>query len=427
VTLRIKFEGGARRLALALTGIAAVIFLCVVVVGHYIKAVMADPRLNFGRDALMNAAERYPGSARLHAAAASSELLEADRDLTRAEKHARGAIRLSPYKSSYRVLLASIVEARGDRPEAEREMREAVRLAPADTELRWRLANVLLRERRLDESIKEFQVATTRSERLLPATYDLVWRASRGSVKALQSIAGERPAARLRLARFLLDQSQVAAAVEVFSGVDRTARVGAAEAAGFLDKLVAAGRLEEAHAVWINLMAGGTTLKATELIWNGGFESDVVKGFTQFDWMLGASPYARIYVDASVSHSGDRSLRIDFSGRDTTTLEHEVKQLAVLQRDARYRLEVYVRTERLETPEGPRVVVTDASNNWLAASDPIVAGSDEWQRLSVDFRLPKTADGGVLVTVKRRPKYSYDDPTEGTIWLDDFSLTKRDR
>jgi hypothetical protein len=34
--------------------------------------------------------------------------------------------------------------------------------------------------------------------------------------------------------------------------------------------------------------------------------------------------------------------------------------------------------------------------------------------------------GALLLTIKRIPKFSYDDPTRGTLWLDDFSLTELD-
>jgi hypothetical protein len=30
----------------------------------------------------------------------------------------------------------------------------------------------------------------------------------------------------------------------------------------------------------------------------------------------------------------------------------------------------------------------------------------------------------LLVTVRRLPKFSYDEPSRGTIWLDDFTLTE---
>jgi len=31
----------------------------------------------------------------------------------------------------------------------------------------------------------------------------------------------------------------------------------------------------------------------------------------------------------------------------------------------------------------------------------------------------------VLISIKRKPKFSYDEPTRGTVWFDDFSLKEQ--
>ena len=96
----------------------------------------------------------------------------------------------------------------------------------------------------------------------------------------------------------------------------------------------------------------------------------------------------------------------------------------MLQSGNRYRLECFVKTNQLDTPEGPQIVVANQSGEWIAASDPIVPATDDWRPLSLDFTAPADQTGCVLLTVsvKRKPKFSYDEPTRGTIWLDDFSL-----
>jgi hypothetical protein len=91
----------------------------------------------------------------------------------------------------------------------------------------------------------------------------------------------------------------------------------------------------------------------------------------------------------------------------------------------RYRVACYVKSNQLVTPEGPRIVVTDKSGNWIAASDPIAGGTNDWKPVSFEFVVPPNvapAAASVYVSVKRRPKYSYDEPTKGTIWVDDFRI-----
>jgi hypothetical protein len=125
-----------------------------------------------------------------------------------------------------------------------------------------------------------------------------------------------------------------------------------------------------------------------------------------------------------VAHSGGRSLKIEFAGRDTTTLNDEIRQLVVVQPGAHYRIECYIKSDNLVTPEGPRVVVTDRIGTWIVASDALAAGSSDWKRLSFTFATPTVGDAAsaVYISVKRKPKYAYDDPTKGTVWLDDFKM-----
>ena len=155
-----------------------------------------------------------------------------------------------------------------------------------------------------------------------------------------------------------------------------------------------------------------------------GCDELFVKNFSQFDWTFGRSEYARLTIDTSRPHSGSRSLKIEFLSRDTTELKDEIRQLVVLRPGARYRLECYVKSEGLAAPEGPRLVVTDKSSNWIAQSDPIALGSNDWKLLSVEFVAPKVADASsaVYISIKRKPKYDYDEPTRGALWFDDFTM-----
>ena len=75
--------------------------------------------------------------------------------------------------------------------------------------------------------------------------------------------------------------------------------------------------------------------------------------------------------------------------------------------------------------------VTDSASagTWLASSEPLPSGSSDWQRVAVDFIAPNANQAGVAaiyVSLKRRPKFSYDEPTKGTLWLDDFQLSSLD-
>ena len=381
---------------------------------------------NVRKELLTAGVDFVPNSALLNARLAEFEMSEADRDIQSVESRAIRAVNLSPWDYRQRLLLATVKEAAGDRTAAEQALQEAVALAPNYTEVRWRLANLLLREGKLAKSVVEFRAANTANPALLPGTLDLMWRVTAGNLTAVQAVTPRVPKSQLLLAQFLQKQSRSSDAITVFSGIDRNSLLDMPDASAFISSLITGGRIEEARGLWVGLVSGAYAQPGRPLpaIWNGSFESDITKNLEQFDWILNRNQYAVPVVDSATSHTGSRSLRIDFTGRDTTRIDGQIKQTIVVRPAARYRLECFVKTDRLETPEGPRIVVTDApSSTELAKSDPISSGSSDWRPITIDFTAPPGARA-VTVTIKRIPKYSYDNPTSGTIWLDDFVLTE---
>jgi hypothetical protein len=375
---------------------------------------------------LTAAAVYFPESARLNARLAQYELDDEQRDLALARSHARRAVNLSPWDFNYRLHLANIEEASGNRDAAQESLRSALALAPNNAGLHWRMANLLLRLGRPAEATDEFRKATAANSSLVAATLDLIWRSSDGSVDQVEAVTSEDPRSRLALAQFLLKQSQVAEAAKVFSSVNRQQRLQSPGASAFLRMLVDLGQSWTARELWLDTIGDdeGTGDRRSRLIWNGGFEDGAVKNFSEFDWNIIGSAYARISICSDIAHTGSHSLRIDFAGRDTTRIDGEIKQLVPVIPGRHYRLECYTKSDRLLTPEGPRLAVLDArSSNEIATSSAIPAGSNEWAVLSCEFIAPAVC-GAVLIEIRRLPRFSYDDPTRGTVWFDDFALTQ---
>lgn len=424
MVLRVNLSKLRARLVLAIMVFVGSLLLVMIIVSRFVIGTLADHRVQVTRDMLQVPVSYFPNSARLNARLALAELSEADRDLASARAHAQRAVNLSPNDHRLRITLASVEEASGDRAAAKTSLEAARDLAPHYWSVHYRLGNLLIREGKLDESLGSLRIAVAANDKLLPGTLDLVWRASQGDVNAVETVAGDGPRARLTLAQFLLKMSRPSEAAKVFGSIDRAARLASStDSSAFLNSLIAAGELEAARALW-GEVAGAD--RASTTVWNGGFESEVLKNFAQFDWSFGRSEYARFAMDTAVSHRGSRSLRIDFAGLDTTQLDNEVRQMVIVRPGVRYLLECYAKAGDLETPEGPRVVVSGSvSEDWIAASEPVGQGSGDWQRLAVDFVAPQrpgVAASAVYVSIKRKPKFSYDEPTSGTVWFDDFLL-----
>lgn len=425
-----KLNHAGARVAVALVTMAVCALLSFIVLSQFVVSVMTDPQTRVSTAMLRDAASYFSDSSGLHARLAA-RLLEAGVDdslsyeqaATLAEEHASRAVALAPWSYECRMLLSSAKELKGDLAAAEESARAARRLAPHYTEVHWRLANLLLRMGKLNQSLDEFCQTVAVDPSRLPQTLKLVWNVSDGNLEAMRAVVGNDPALQLGLAQFLLKQSRVTEAADLFRRIDLKARLSSSTSSSsseFLNDLVAAGQIELAHSLWLDLMNNGAH-SSQPLVWNGGFEAGILKGFDQFDWAISQSQYARIAITADIAHSGTRSLRIDFAGRDTTRLDEEIKQLILVTPGVRYRLECFVKTEGLLTPEGPRLAVSNGHAAPLAVSEAVAAGTHDWQLYTMDFTAP-TNMRSLLLTIKRIPRFSYDDPTRGTIWFDDFTL-----
>jgi tetratricopeptide (TPR) repeat protein len=433
MNLNISLERVWLRIAVAAVTLAVCGVLVFVITSQFVVGTLTDERLAVNREMLVVPAQYFPNSPRLNGRLAQAEMFESDRDLASAARHAQRAVDLSPNDFHFRLILASVREAEGDRAAAEQALYEARRLAPNNSDVRWRLANLLVREGKLAASLEEFKIALAANPSLLPATLDLVWRTSRGSYQAVDTVTPQNSKCRIALAGFLIKEKKYDDAAVVFGGVDRTERLAAPESGAVLSGLISAGSLDTARGLWASLVGSG---EKAALVWNGGFESDILKNFNQFDWILAASDYVRLALDPGIAHSGSRSLKLSFTGLDTTRLDNEVKQLVLVTPGKKYRLEVFVKSENLVTPEGPRVVVTDTGNNWIASSEPVASGSTNWTKIALEFIAPPrppvagaaspaaagSSSVAVYVSIKRKPKFSYDDPTKGAVWFDDFVL-----
>ena len=421
--LTLKLDNGTKRIAALVVLFVMCAALGLLTLSHFIINTLSDDGFVALRSTLVSAAAYFPHSSRLQARLAKVELAEAveETDLARAESAALSAVRHSPWNSNNQLLLASVRNLQDDVNATEAAMREAVKLAPHSAQAHWQLANFLARQDKLDDSLKEFQlaVATDSGSSLLPGAMDVVWNISEGNVDKLAQVVGNDPPKRLMLAQYLLKQARLTEAVAIYKSVERATLLDAPAATEFLNTLIASGQFELAKDLWEHLIAAEKSVGG-QVLYNGGFEKELVPALSQFDWKIAHSEYAILSLDSAVAHSGKRSLRINLIGRDTTVLGKELNQMVVVKPGTRYRLECYAKTDKLVTTEAIHVVVVDGATP-IATSNPITAGSSDWQPYTLDF-VTSSKSKAILVTIKRTPRFSYDEPSKGSVWFDDFTL-----
>jgi len=395
---------------------------------RFIISVITDPGARVDTSIIEATANYFPNSARAQARMAS-HLIESGVDLTinhertaeRAVYYAARAVKLAPHNYEFRILLAAAKELAGDLTEAETELQAALKLAPHLVTVHWRLANLLLREEKLARAISEFRLVNEADTELLIPTIHLLWQASEGNIEPLNAVVGSDPRSQLTLALFLVQQGQFEPAVKIADGIERQSILNHPESGKLLDSLISSGQIELASKLWRDFFGANEQ----PLIWNESFETPIRDNFTQFDWNIGQNKYAKIGITAVNARTGWRSLIISYLGIDTTTLNSEIHQLVKVRPGARYTLKCYVKAEKLVTPDGPQIVVTTQdSTTTIAASAALGPGSYDWQLLTMDFVAPLNTRA-LIIAIKQTPKFSYVDPTQGTVWFDDFVLTEQ--
>ncbi len=414
----------------AICGVAAFVSLSAT---QFAVAIVTDPEAQVDVAVIEGAANYFSNSARVQARMAS-RLVEDRVDIAenheraaeRAVYYATRAVTLAPRNYEFRILSAAAKELRGDMGEAEEELRAALKLAPYLVTVHWRLANLLLREDKLDQAATEFRLANAADPELLIPALNLLWQSSEGKIELLRAAVGGDPRSQLTMAQFLVLQRQPEMAVKIAIGVDRGTILSFTESSKLLDSLISTGRTDLASELWRDFFGvGDKPGNPLMLIWNGGFESPIRDDFVQFDWNLSQSKCAKIGITAASARTGQGSLKIAYQGIETTALNNEIRQLVKVKPGAHYTLTCYVKAEKLVTPDGPQVVVTTQDSGApVAASAPLGAGSYDWRLLTMDFVAPSNSPA-LIVAIKQTPRFSYVDPTLGTVWFDDFALTEQ--
>jgi tetratricopeptide (TPR) repeat protein len=393
---------------------------------------IADARFQLDRDALLVFRQNIPESPRLNLRIAESYLSDAAVDegaLNEARQYARLAANRSLWDYRAYLVLGSILELSGELGSAEQALRRSITLSPRYTRANWALGNLLLREGRVEESIPFLRAAVVVSSDLYPPAFDLLWQGTGGRLDLLQALTNRDPAAELLLVGYLFEKSLPDQALEVFRQVDQAARLEQPQTARIITQLVDSRQVELARRLWIDLFKNRSATGGQ--IWNGDFELETSldpAGEVQrpallgiFDWNFAPSSYARIGIDGVSNGAGRRSLRIQFVGRDTTTLRQEIRQLVWLRPGVTYRLEFAYQTRDLQSPLGPRVAVLHDSQP-VSVTEPIPNGTTgEWRRSMMEFQAP-AGERPLHVAIIRVPQFSYDEPTRGVVWFDDIVI-----
>lgn len=333
------------------------------------------------------------------------------------------AVRLSPNDFRYWEELGRALETSGDRAGAEKALRRAIFLAPNYYHPHWRLGNLLLRSNRFEEAFQHLFRAAQANEELWPQIINLAWQAYDGDVDLIATEACKDPNVRVLFAMYLVGLKRYDDALRLWKTLTPDVRAKIAPAGRSLRKtLLDAKQFSAALEVHRDLEPG-EAMPAPEVFSNGGFEELMILPVARpFGWTLGSNVQAQISI-FNEGHGGQRSLQIVLSAANRIE-RINASQTIVVQPHAKYHLEFYARTEKLNSASTPVVILVDArNNNGLASSAPLPTGTNGWQKYSVDFTM---TDGDGVVMMIGCPPCAVGNvcPIFGTVWYDDFILQR---
>ena len=329
------------------------------------------------------------------------------------------AVRLNPYTSSYWLHLAQAENTLGADNEQTTAIRRAIAVDPTTPEVAWDAANVFLVEGRTDEALDQLAVVMRHDPDRAEAALDLSWRVS-GDVESIQRRLPPDPAVYLKFIQLLVARQQGAAAAQVWSSMLQLNREFDPRSALFyVDGLLATRDVAGARNAWQQIADRSSRLQPyttpDNLVVNASFEHEMLNA--AFDWHYSARPGVTVTLDSSQTHRGGQSLLITYSG---ATEDAGIWQYVPVTPGASYVASAWVKTEDLQSANGPRLSLYDAYQDIEYGHSEEALGTTSWHRVEATF----TAPHDVMLVRVRFSRKPGDTQIQGRFWIQDVRLSQ---
>ena len=153
---------------------------------------------------------------------------------------------------------------------------------------------------------------------------------------------------------------------------------------------------------------------------NPGFEADTTSG--PFDWHFsdGGDRGWKINRVTGVASEGSYSLSIIFDGKKNASFA-QLRQIVPVEPGVSYRLTAWWKGDGLSTDQGVFLEVYGHDVKGLHVKGPMLIGTRDWEKVSVEFTAPEGCHA-VVLRLRRYPSRKLDNKIKGTVWLDGFEL-----
>jgi len=344
------------------------------------------------------------------------EMWQAQDPLAAASRFQR-AVELNPYASSYWMHLAQSEESLGNEPEILNAIRRAIAVDPMTPDIAWNAGNFFLLQGRAQEALDQFAVVMRNDPLLAETALEVSWRATH-DFDAIRRRLPPNPDVYLKFIRLLTGQRQWDAADRVWSAMLELHHAFDPHSALFyVDALLANRDAVGAEKVWQQLVTSSGLqpyIHPGNLVVNPGFDQDLLNA--GFDWRYNPQPGASVALDQTQSYGGGQSMLVKFSAPNS---DIGLFQYVVVVPGTSYVASAWVKSQELETANGPVLAVCDAYQNIEYSQSEETLGSSTWHRVQAAF----VADHGAKVIALRFLRNPGSTQITGSFWIDNIELS----
>ncbi|MGB6484586.1 MAG: tetratricopeptide repeat protein [Candidatus Acidiferrales bacterium] len=338
------------------------------------------------------------------------------------------AVKADPRSANDWMDLAQAYEASGNAPQASAAYEQAQRDYPISAEVSWKRGNFLLRQGQTSSGLEEVHRALVTDPTLIPLAISRIWSLDPDVHVILNDVLPEGQQARFQALDFFASRHEEAASLETWEKIaafTKTKPIDIHDAFAFMQDLIASNQAAEAERIWREALAAsrGPEAKTTDdsQVWNGGFEEPIVNG--GLDWRFEQEPGAYVSTDSNVHHSGEKSLRVDFTGGVNLDFRN-VQEIVPVEPSTHYVFECFMRTQSISTDSGMRFEILDLNNYEVNLMTPDLTGTNPWTPVRADVTTGR--DTHFLdIRLRRLPSRLFDNKLSGTVWVDDVSLSQK--
>ncbi|MGC1298131.1 MAG: carbohydrate binding domain-containing protein [Alloacidobacterium sp.] len=337
----------------------------------------------------------------------------------RAVDECRKASELNPYNSSIWLDLAQAYYSVGDKQLNNAAIHKALAVDPTTPDTAWNAANFFLIQGNTSEALKQFGIVLREEPSLAAPALNICWQ-SLHDINRMQTILPPNPGVYLAFIRLLLSTGDLDSAHQIWSALMQLQTdIDFHQGLFYIDGLLQARLAAGASDAWKQLSSKSKALQAysqtDNLITDGSFTQEILN--SGFDWRYDPKPQIAVTLDRAEFHTGNRSLRLVYSESGS---DAGIFQYIAVQPNTMYRVSAWVKSEDLETANGPTLTILGAYDNAIYGATEETIGTTPWHRVETAVQSgPETKL--LILAVLRRPGETR---VQGKFWIDDVKLSR---